>query len=665
MSYLYFCPKCRRPHTTAEYRDSRFCRECGKFLTSRNRVNVSSSKGQKMGSKEWSLFPYEPYPQQLRFMRDIKNVVGNRDVLVAEACNGFGKTVCALASILPMNRKIVYATRTHEQVRQVLLEVAHINTSSGETFSAVNLASRQHLCLNRKCRGLSAAEAVEACRLLKEVGQCPYRTEIKSPSSILPSVLSIRTLLRQGKTRKICPYFLARKAAEYSTVIVAPYQYIFNEHIRRMVKLELRNRVLVFDEAHNADQIGQDVLSNILSERTLDSAKRELEAVGATTEFIDRLTEYLGKKVSENITTESGIKLHADLKQLLSMKKLSTFAAEFSDLVEEIRRNKMENGDYPVCFLNGVLNFLKHVDSRPKESYIAVYRRSFQGFNIMEYRCLDPSLAIKPVVEEASGALIMSGTLSPLELFTEVLGLKKAEKRAYSAIANPENVHTIIDPSVSTRFKERNEEMINRYGETVSKVVSKIPNGVLIFFPQRKLMLKSFDYWGRMGIIEHGSDRSYLNGKPLFIEGTRASENRRIVEEYKRAAKTEQGAVLGGVFRGRNAEGSNFPYEEARGVVLIGVPYADYSDPVVKAQIRYFNGKRKGLGEKWYVMDAFRAANQALGRGIRHRDDWCNFILMDSRYKTHQSLISNWATANGIRRMGQENYGERDEGVRC
>jgi len=123
------------------------------------------------------------------------------------------------------------------------------------------------------------------------------------------------------------------------------------------------------------------------------------------------------------------------------------------------------------------------------------------------------------------------------------------------------------------------------------------------------------------------------------------------VEEYKRAAETRRGAVLCGVFRGRNAEGSNFPYEQARGVFLIGVPYADYSDPVVKAQIDYFNRKNKGLGERWYVMDAFRAANQAMGRGIRHRDDWCNFILMDHRYGTHRRLITPWAVVNGIREI--------------
>jgi Rad3-related DNA helicase len=651
MSFMFVCPKCGRLHTKTEYEESKFCRQCGKFLTYRNKVKVPSSKGQATRSDEWVLFPYTPYPQQLEFMSDVKNVIGNRGILVAEACNGFGKTACALASILPMGRKILYATRTHEQVRQVLMEMENINRSSGELFSAVNLASRQHLCLNEKCRSLSAMDAQEACRLLKESDQCPYKAEVELPDSTLPMVLSIGNLRKLGTEKRVCPYFFARKTAEYSTVIVAPYQYIFNEHIRRQVKLGLSDRVLIFDEAHNADQIGQDALSDTLSEKTLNSAKQELEAVEASTEFIDNLVAHLERKISERAVVEPGIQFHADLERVLGTQSLSSLAAEFSDLVEEIRIRKMERGDYPVCFLNGVLNFLEHVDSGPRDSYVAIYRRSFQGFNLLEYRCLDPSLAIKPVVMEASGALIMSGTLSPIELFTEILGLEEAEKRTYSSIVDPENVRTIIDPSITTKFSERSEEMIRRYGEKVSKLVEKIPNGVLVFFPQRKLMVESLQTWRKIKIIEQAQARSFLGGKPLFIEGDQATENRKIVEEYKKAARSETGAVLCCVFRGRNAEGSNFPYEEARGVFLVGVPYADYSDPVVKTQISYFNTKRKGMGERWYLMDAFRAANQAIGRGIRHRDDWCNFILMDSRYETHQNLISKWAVANGIHKI--------------
>jgi Rad3-related DNA helicase len=40
--------------------------------------------------------------------------------------------------------------------------------------------------------------------------------------------------------------------------------------------------------------------------------------------------------------------------------------------------------------------------------------------------------------------------------------------------------------------------------------------------------------------------------------------------------------------------------------------------------------------------------NQAIGRGIRHRDDWCNFLLLDARYQTFQKLLSNWVVASGV-----------------
>lgn len=647
MSYVFICSRCGRQHTTEEYQDSIFCRQCGKYLSSDSKAKTASMTRTIAGGEENWLFPYDAYPQQLEFMEDIEKVVVNGGILIAEACNGFGKTVCALAKLLRLERRILYATRTHEQVRQVLLEVERINQQAANGFSAVNLASRQHLCLNEKCRNLPARETVEVCRLLKENGECTYKTTFEW-SRFFPRVLSIGELRKLGRNRRICPYFLARKASEFCAVIVAPYPYIFNENIRKRVKLGLDSTILVFDEAHNADKIATDTLSDTLSERTMNIAEKEMDSIDASPEFLHDLVAFLDRNVSEKPVAIPGWKLYEELMQALQVKSLSAFADEFSDLVEEIRSFKMKNGKPAVCFLNGVIDFLRHVDSSPRESYVAVYRKSFQGFNLVEYRCLDPSLAVEPVVRKAYGALVMSGTLSPLRIFTEILGLVDAEKRSYSAIADPENVRTLIDTSVTTRFKERNEVMIRRYGERLQNFVCRIPNGVLVFFPQRKFMLESMRCWSRNGIIEIRKGQHFLDKKSVFVEGGRTVQNRRIVGRYKQEAKKKNGAVLFGVFRGRNAEGSNFPYEEARGVVLIGVPYADYSDPVVKAQIRYFNNKKENLGRKWYIMDAFKAANQAMGRGIRHRDDWCNFILMDQRYRDYQQLLSGWAVSNGV-----------------
>ena len=34
-----------------------------------------------------------------------------------------------------------------------------------------------------------------------------------------------------------------------------------------------------------------------------------------------------------------------------------------------------------------------------------------------------------------------------------------------------------------------------------------------------------------------------------------------------------------------------------------------------------------------YALQAYRALNQALGRGIRNRDDWCALLLVDERHE--------------------------------
>lgn len=60
---------------------------------------------------------------------------------------------------------------------------------------------------------------------------------------------------------------------------------------------------------------------------------------------------------------------------------------------------------------------------------------------------------------------------------------------------------------------------------------------------------------------------------------------------------------------------------------------------------RYAAEKNLMNGELWYKTQAFRALNQALGRCIRHQNDFGAVILLDSRFKTQNDtskLLPKW-----------------------
>lgn len=49
-------------------------------------------------------------------------------------------------------------------------------------------------------------------------------------------------------------------------------------------------------------------------------------------------------------------------------------------------------------------------------------------------------------------------------------------------------------------------------------------------------------------------------------------------------------------------------------------------------------------GEEWYSLEATRAVNQAIGRVIRHRNDYGAILLLDSRFNNHRvkGQMSKW-----------------------
>ncbi len=627
------CPRCGRKYSIEYYEREKFCKECETLLK-------VSAGGESATWKD--LFPYEAYPQQVKFMEDVESTVAQGDVLIAEACNGFGKTISTLSCLLPKRKQLIYATRTHEQVRQVLLELESINSKADKSFRAVNLASRSFLCINDECRELPGGEAAEHCQILRKNGDCPFKHEFEKTPKKLPVILGRKQLVDEGKKRKLCPYFLSRMMSQEADIVVAPYPYVFNPIIRLITNLNLKGKILILDEGHNIDQVGQEILSDTLTERNLSAAAEEIKLVGKSPRYINRLGNHLLKTDNPKPRPINPRTLESKLEKVLKV-DINTFIEGHSQLIESIKAKKIQSGNPPISYLNGVLNFFELIQTSQKKKYIGLYTRNYFGAPTIEYRCLDPSLAIKPLVDQADGVLIMSGTLTPIDTFSEIIGQEKAVQKTYDPIQKSDKIKMIIETGVTSAYKERTTQMINKIGTLLTQDLKQVDNGALVFFTQRGFMNQCIKNWRKSNKITTRKGLTYMGDKRFFREGRNAQQNRDIVNTYKLSTSTLGGATLFCVFRGRNSEGSNFPEKQARGIFLIGVPYANYGNPYVKAQIKYFNKEKRGLGNKWYKMDAFRSANQSIGRGIRGVTDWCHYYLYDRRYHQHRNLISKWA----------------------
>jgi len=92
------------------------------------------------------------------------------------------------------------------------------------------------------------------------------------------------------------------------------------------------------------------------------------------------------------------------------------------------------------------------------------------------------------------------------------------------------------------------------------------------------------------------------------------------------------------------SEGLDFADNNARAVITIGIPFPNVKDIQVELKRKYntqYSASRGLLtGSEWYEIQAYRALNQALGRCIRHEQDWGAIVLIDERFNKSPRYIN-------------------------
>ncbi|KAM0928809.1 hypothetical protein ACQ4PT_002001 [Festuca glaucescens] len=702
-------------------------------------------------------FPFDAYDCQITYMDRVLQSLQQGNNALLESPTGTGKTLCLLCSTLAWRRTfgeflrgggggggggsqpsgsqqsgasatplspypvIIYASRTHSQLRQVIKELKATNYRPKMAV----LGSREQMCIHEEVSKLRGKAQNNGCQFLCKKRRCRHNNIVteymRSNNELGNEPFDIEDLVNIGRTKGPCPYYISRELSKSVDILFAPYNYLIDPGNRRsLAGIPWDNAVLIFDEAHNLESICADAASFDLLPTSLTSCiaeaqeciqlcsfKRSIEN-SADKQFdpenyaiLKALLMALEKKISELVIeskelgyTKPGIYIYEFLSELNitseTSKKLIETIDSASLLLEEGNSGETKAGakaKSTVSRLETIRDMLDIIFRGGGQGHAKYYRfhvnesRQTSGDSLqvfgkasrtLSWWCFNPGLAMEEFLKLGVRSIILtSGTLSPLESLAMELNLEFPVRLENPHVISPDQIWVGVVPvgpsghPLNSSYRTRETEKYKQeLGTVIVNFARIVPDGLLVFFPSYSMMDKCIDYWKNRN-HEHSVDENTIwqrmcKYKQPVIEPRQSSNFPNAIEDY--AAKLRDSSTSGAIFfavcRGKVSEGLDFADRAGRAVIVTGMPFSTPTDPKVRLKREYLdkrdyldkmatpsNKNSKVLtGEEWYVQQAARAVNQAVGRVIRHRHDYGAIIYCDERFvwSNYQSQMSYW-----------------------
>uniref|UniRef100_A0A914HN65 Helicase ATP-binding domain-containing protein n=1 Tax=Globodera rostochiensis TaxID=31243 RepID=A0A914HN65_GLORO len=269
----------------------------------------------------------------------------------------------------------------------------------------------------------------------------------------------------------------------------------------------------------------------------------------------------------------------------------------------------------------------------------------------LNYWCFNAGVAMQFLQSRGTLSIILaSGTLAPMQMFKQCMGIPfgctlesahcaRDDQLIVAALNNgPTGVE--LDGTFQNRDSSPYKLSI---GEVVLLTAKGTPQGMLVFFSSFAQMASILGHWKSC----RSSNGQFLwdqleRQKRLLMEPKDKRELSKLfnkfdvaVRENRPTAGRSGGALLFAVCRGKLSEGIDFSDSHCRAVVVVGIPFPPLYDPriILKKACLAKQGNSMNPNE-WYRIEGIRAVNQALGRIIRHKDDFGVVVLADSRFGT-------------------------------
>ena len=577
-------------------------------------------------------FPYDKIRNiQSDMVSDIYNALQNKRNVIMHAPTGIGKTVSALAPALSHaiknNMTVFFLTSRHTQHRIVIETLKQIKKKHNLDFETVDLIGKKHMCLQQGVELMTSGTFHEFCKDLRDKNQCNFYENAKKKNGTattdaklaleelrIISPCHVQEFIEKGKQKNLCPYELAILNSANAKVIVCDYYYVFSEAIREGFLLKTRkkmeNSIIVVDEAHNLPNRLRELYSNKTSSLVIENAKKEAVKFGFDTVNL----EFVGNalfQLAEDSAEESIITKNSFVDLIEQFKKYDQVMTELIFSGEHIR--ELQKASY-------ILSLGKFLEKwlGPDKGYGRILAKTIEkkARISLSYKCLDPSIAARDVIERAYSTILMSGTLTPTKMYKDLLGFDDAFEKEYKSPVPRKNRLDLVIPKTTTRFVDRNNRQYNEIAKVCSEIAEAINGHSAMFFPSYDLMLSVHEFFR-----QHSSLKVFLEKSQAKKEEKDALLNR---------FRVTKNAVLMGISTGSFGEGIDLP-GILKAVIIVGLPLQK-PGAESKLLIQYYEDKYgKGM-EYGYILPAITRCMQNAGRCIRSETDKGAIIFLDERY---------------------------------
>ncbi len=598
-----------------------------------------------------------PREGQEKLILDAHAAFSQGKILLAHAETGLGKTDASLSAALGValntspEKTILFLTPKNAQHAIALDVLKGIQKKYNLSLRVVDLVGKKHLCIEEPVSQKEGRAFYELCRKKRENAACTFytharggdtlqrekakiarqefSTQLKGIHSSSEIKLSSAEFKMGTQAWGMCPYEMSLELAKKANVIIADYYHFFSPSVSELVlpKLgkKMENCLLIVDEAHNLPERLRGLLSTSISTHAWGKAVEEAEylkekELSHTLQKMEKIIRTKGNKLKENEALISPEEYHSFWVE--KEEKIDT--EELSLLCEARGVDYLEKSGKETSYLIQVGEFLEKWTNESDGLARVLKKRGYAGDFSLSVKALDPSGMAKKVLEKMHACLLMSGTLHPLGMFADILGVtpEKMHQGFYPSPFPKENRLQLVAPIATTKYSERNEDTFAKIAEHTGKMVNQIPGNAVVFFPSFQLL----DTIGR-------KMRDFTMRPLLFQrENMKMNETNQLIQEFKQHSHGF-GSVLLACTSGSFAEGLDFPGNELLGVVIVGVPLAEMNVET-QALVDYYEKRFRKGWSYGYIYPAMNKALQAAGRVIRTPKDELCLWTHDMRGKT-------------------------------